>query len=479
MDEQINNADRPENTRRRKRTKQQVFKETYLPAIIAAAAIVLCAVFVITSLVRSAAGRKAQEDAVQASIAAAEAQKKAWDEEAEQLLTISQSFADKYEYQEAITVIDTFTGNIADYPELITKRSEYVQIQSELVLWDDPSEVVNLSFQVLIADPSRAFKNQAYGTSYNRNFVTIGEFSAILEQLYANGYVLVSLDDVVKAETDESGNSILSANELWLPAGKKPLILTQTQVNYYTYMTDGDGDKLPDANGAGFASKLIVDENGNLTNEMIDAAGNKVTGAYDLVPILEAFVKEHPDFSYRGARAILAITGYDGVFGYRTTPSASKHFGTEAYNAAVNDAKSVVTALRECGYDIACYTYENYAYGSISIGQIKADMNSWTREVLPIIGEADIFVFAQNSDIASANSAYSGDRFYTLKNLGFRYYMGFCGSNGDAWAYLQDSYFRMGRLMVSGSNMTYNAGWFSGIFDPAAVLEASRGNVPR
>lgn len=479
MDEQRNSADRPVTPRRRKRTKAQIFKETYLPAIIAGCAVILCMVFVITSLVRSAAEKKAQEEAYNASVAAAQAQKEAWDKEALQLLEISQQFADQYEYDKAITVIDTFTGDLADYPELLQKRSDYVQTKSQLVLWDDPSKVVNLSFQILIADPSRAYKNHAYGSSYNRNFVTIEEFTKILEQLYANGYVLVNMDDVVKAEENEDGQTVLSANSLYLPAGKKPLILTQTQVNYYTYMTDSDGDKLPDGGGAGFASKLIFDENGKLINEMVDAAGNTVTGAYDLVPILDAFVEQHPDFSYRGAKAILAVTGYDGLFGYRTNASAKKHFGEEAYNTAVGEVKKVIQALRDNGYQIACYTYENMAYGSISTGQIKSDMNAWAKEVLPILGEADIFVFAQNSDIAGADQAFSGDKFYTLKNLGFRYYLGFCNSNGTPWTYMEDGYFRMGRLMVSGSNMAYNSGWFTGIFEPASVLDPNRGTVPR
>ena len=67
MDEQRNNADRPVTPRRRKRTKTQVFKETYLPAIIAGCAVLLCIVFVITSLVRSAAEKKAQEEGASVS----------------------------------------------------------------------------------------------------------------------------------------------------------------------------------------------------------------------------------------------------------------------------------------------------------------------------------------------------------------------------------------------------------------------------
>ena len=37
-----------------------------------------------------------------------------------------------------------------------------------------------------------------------------------------------------------------------------------------------------------------------------------------MVPLIDTFVKEHPDFSYHGRKGILAMTGYDGVLGYRT-----------------------------------------------------------------------------------------------------------------------------------------------------------------
>lgn len=47
--------------------------------------------------------------------------------------------------------------------------------------------------------------------------------------------------------------------------------------------------------------------------------GTVTTGDYDLVPILEKFCEQHPDFSYKGARAVLAFTGYEGILGYRTS----------------------------------------------------------------------------------------------------------------------------------------------------------------
>lgn len=64
--------------------------------------------------------------------------------------------------------------------------------------------------------------------------------------------------------------------------------------------------------------QLVIDDNGDIKCEYKKADGTVVTGDYDVVPILDSFIKEHPDFSYHGRKGILAMTGYDGVLGYRT-----------------------------------------------------------------------------------------------------------------------------------------------------------------
>ena len=253
-------------------------------------------------------------------------------------------------------------------------------------------------------------------------------------------------------------------------------MLTQTNVNYNYYLIDGDGDKIADAKGCGIASRLLWDGT-NFSCEMVDASGNTVTGAYDLVPILENFIKEHPAFSYRGARATLALTGYNGLFGYRTHPSASSTFGDAAYRQAIQDATSVANALRRAGYTLACYTYENIPYGDSSVNQIKNDLINWTNEVVPIIGSLDILAYAQLTDITK-DEIYSGEKYNTLQDVGFRYYLGFC-SDGKPWASVTNEYVRMGRIMVTGSNMAHHADWFADLFDTATVLDSTRGNVPK
>ena len=44
------------------------------------------------------------------------------------------------------------------------------------------------------------------------------------------------------------------------------------------------------------------------------------------MPILNKFVKEHPDFSLNGEKGVVALTGYEGVLGYRTNELNSKDY---------------------------------------------------------------------------------------------------------------------------------------------------------
>lgn len=477
MDDMNTNESRSVPSRRRRRSKGEIFKESYLPIIIGATAVILIIVFIIGAIVNASARKEAEEEAQQNAIIAAQEEAKRLANEVEELLTISAKFASDYDYKNAIIVIDTFTGDITKYPQLLDQRAEYEAAMDAMVAWEDPTKIVNLSFQLLIADPTRAFTNRTYGTSYNRNFVTTGEFEEILSQLHQNDYVLVSLDDFVEESTAEDGSIVYAPKTLYLPEGKKPLVLTQTHVNYNTFMIDGDGDKLPDQNGAGFASKLILDANGNLINEMVDNSGQLVTGEFDLIPILNSFIEKNPDFSYKGARAIIAVTGYDGLFGYRTNPSAKEWLGEEAYAKEIEGAKTIAEALRSQGYDIACYTYSNVGYGKMSQAQVAADIASWNNEVVPILGQIDILAFAQLSDIAG-NGVYSGEKFNTLYNSGFRYFLGFCDQS-LLWTTVETGYVRQARILVTGSNMKYHSNWFDGLFDPATVLDSIRGNIPQ
>lgn len=471
MDEMEYSQPRPVNPRRRRRTKMDIFKESYLPVIIVGVALLFIIITIIGSAVQSGKRRKLAQQAAQQPAETIQQIDPTLENEAKNIIIQADALAAEYYYDEAIAAVERFSGRIADYPDLMAAFQRYCDLKGSSVAWDDPSKVLNLSFQVLIVDPLRAFNDDIYGSSYNRNFVTVEEFKVILNQLYDGGYVLVSKNDIT-----ESTDGTFQAKTLYLPEGKKPLILTQNQVNYYTYMVDGDGDHIADKDGDGFASKLILDSNGKLANEYIDKNGNTLTGEYDLVPILNSFIVQHPDFSYQGAKAIISVSGSDGLFGYRTNPGA-KEWLQENYNQEVDSAKKIAEALRNDGYEIACYTYDNISYGKKSLEQMQDDLQKWKDEVTPILGNVDILVFAQENDLTE-NTPYSGDKFNALMDAGFRYYFGFC-QNGKLWADVQSTYFRQARIMVKGASLKYDSAWFNGILKPVEILSNTRGTIPQ
>ena len=462
---------RPE--RRPRMSKEEMFKQNTLPLIILAVAALLIVIFIIGSITRAIQKHTVEKEAsiaVSESVAEEQARLEA---EMNSILQKAAEMADGYDFEGAVALIDSFSGNIGGYPQLQDARARYEYSKESLVPWTDPNSIINLSFQTLIADTDRAFSHEEYGSSLKKNFVTTEEFQKILERLYENDYILVNLSDLVETVTSESGSEYYQYKELLLPDGKKPLVLTQTNVNYNLYLVDSNDDLVADKDGVGIASKMVLDASGNVTCEIVNADGTTSTGAYDLVPILDAFVNEHPDFSYRGAKAVLALTGYNGLFGYRTHTEARAVLGEEQYEQDVASVQAIANALTESGYELACYTYGNNAYGKHSVSQIQSDMNKWLEEVVPILGTVDIMVFAQNSDINSG-MLYSGSKFDYLKAQGFNYFLGFC-SEGDPFTLIAENYVRQGRLMVTGSNLKNNAKWFNAIFDTENLLDETRG----
>lgn len=451
----------PNRPQRRMRSNMQIIKEDYLPVIIIGIALILIIWFIIGSIVRSVQRKQYNNDLNLQASAAAQENQAALEAEAVALLAEAAELANQYDYNGAIAVLDQFSGDMYAFPNLSDKYAEYASAAASLVLWDDPAKVLNLSFHPLIADTDRAFVNTDF---YYDNYITVDEFSKILSQLYANNYMLVRHSDIIGKD---------GKMELYLPKDKKPLIITETQVNYNTSLVDGDDDGIADKDGWGFASKLILDDNGNLTCEMVNSAGNTVTGAYDIVPILESFIQTHQDFSYRGARAVLALTGFDGLFGYRTTPKAKAQFGTVYYDQQVADAKKVIEAVKKCGYELACYSYDNEPYGNYSADKIKEDLELWKAEVTPLLGDLTLLVLCRNSDIADPGVSYSGDKYSVLKSYGFTNFIGFC-TDGKPWFSAYADHTRMGRIMVTGNNLETHPAWFAGIFDTEIIKDKAR-----
>lgn len=464
----------PDNPRRRRRkSRSQIFKEVYLPPILVCVCLILVLTFAIGSVSNMIARHQINKQNQQSQLDASVSQAEQLAAQSEQIVAEAEALAAGYNYDEAITKLESI-GDLTQHPEIAAKRAEYETIKNSLVEYKDPTLIPNLSFHVLIEDMTRAKQDAELGGKYNKNFVTTGEFSKILNQLYTNGYVLVDFNSFVAANTDLDGNQKFMVKSILLPDGKKPVMLTETMVNYFEYMVDSDGDHKADAKGDGFANKLVVDGNGDIKAEYIDASGQTLVGNYDFVPILEDFIAEHPDFCYQGARAILAVTGSQGVFGYRCNTSYISTISQQYYDEQVAGAKAIADALRNKGYTIACFTYKNDAYGKLSVAQIQADMQSWASQVVNVIGQVDTFVFAQTSRLTEYGA--NSNAFQVMYTSGFRY---FISNDTTPYTEVNDTYVRQNRLMVTGENMQHKSSMFAGLFDTNAVLELStRGSVP-
>ena len=61
-----------------------------------------------------------------------------------------------------------------------------------------------------------------------------------------------------------------------------------------------------------------------------------------------------------------------------------------------------------------------------------------------------------------------------LKSAGFTKFLGF-STDGAPWATLSAGQARLGRIMLTGKNLSSNAAWFAEMFDAATVLDPARG----
>lgn len=471
----------PRYVRRRKREKKRIFKEVYLPAIIAGLALLLILSFIVGSVSNALTVKKNKDSAAQVEAQQQASAADAAEVEFKRTMAQVESLVTGYDYQGAIDLLNEYLNgyngsNNTFREQAVAKQAALVNEQNQLVELKDVTTIPNLSFHVLMADASRACNKDVSGADmaglYNKNFVSVEEFSRILNQLYSSNYVLVDFDSFVYKATGVDGNDEFGAKSIYLPQGKKPVMITETMVNYFEYMVDPDKDGTLDGTGHGFANKLVLDENGDIKAAYVDANGQSLVGNYDLVPVLESFIQEHPDFVYQGARAILAVSGTEGVFGYRTNTSYVSRFGQAFYDNEVIEAKKVVAALREKGYTIASYTYSNQAYRSMTTLQIQAEVTNWTNQITPVLGEVDTMVFARASDIES----YSGTTFDVLYRSGIRYFL---NSGSSPRVDINKTFVRQTRLMVTGETLAWYSSQFTSYFDSNVVLDlTTRGGMP-
>ena len=183
-----------------------------------------------------------------------------------------------------------------------------------------------------------------------------------MQALYDSNYILIDIHSL--ANETASGSSVtMSVQAPTVPEGKKPMILSVDNLSYSS-MRNGDG----------VATSLTVGADGKVDAVYTDADGHDQKGDYDVIPLLEAFIEAHPDFSFQGARSgIVSVAGARGVFGYTID-------GDNADNQKA--VKEIAAALKDQGWTIASSGY-SYEYMYDMSYETSQDITNWSiRSVL-------------------------------------------------------------------------------------------------
>jgi len=276
-------------------------------------------------------------------------------------------------------------------------------------------ELLNIFFHPLVARPEIAFKGNMK-EHFLEWFVTADEYIKILDELYIRDYVLVDINEFYSV-TYTNNKKTVEAKKFLVPEGKKPVILSVDDLSYYEHCRKN-----------GFVHKLVLDQNGNIAawtdtpSGGGDSSGGELSYDLDIITITEDFIKQHPDFSIRGAKGIIALTGYEGILGYQTQADNSK---TPGYQKEIENAKIIVNKLKELGWRFASHSWGHLNMPKVPMSWFTYDNKLWDREVKPILGETDLYIYPFGAGLENIEEKHK-----ILRDRNFNLFFGVGGGYG-------------------------------------------------
>lgn len=364
------------------------------------------------------------------------------------VLEEAEALALAYEYEQAIAYLQN-AESLKDDDRAIQEIAKY---QSELdSMYEYDGDIGHLSFSNLVADTSLAFDNDEYYAVYRDNMITIDEFRGILNTLYESGYMLIDIHELANQTEDSNGDASLTARRPVIPEGRKPFILSIDNLDYSSVR-----------NGDGVATRLAFDADGNVGAVLADADGHESIGAYDVIPVIEEFIAEHPDFSFRGARGIIGVAGQNGAFGYAIEEGSSVDYES---NAAT--VKEIAAKLASDGWCFATMGYGYQKLGELSYDGLRDDITKWKTTVGNLIGSCDILMYPYGSEVdyATEKAAY-------ITGQGYCYLLGLWP--GGDHVEVNPTYLRQTRRMVNGYMFSNYPDNYSPYFSVSAVIDDAR-----
>ena len=362
-------------------------------------------------------------------------------------LSKAQLSYDKAHFKEAQVILQDALNELPGDREILDLLNSAKDAASNLVKYEGP--IYHIFFHSLIVYPELCFTGDAMTQGYNAWMTTVYEFKAMLPELYDRSYVLVDLSDLFK--TDDTGKMIL--NDLYLPKGTKPLVISIDNVSYEDYRVDD-----------GFAKRLVLDDNGEVATLVKTPGGSEiVTRDGDVIPILDDFVKYHPDFSFENAKGTIALNGFQGILGYRTNHS------NLSWEQEREEAQKVVDKLKSNGWTFANHSYSHtrkFSERTLTLEGLQYDTEKWLDEVGSITGPTNIYVAPFGTAFAS-----DGPLMQYIVSQGYAIY---CVVGNRAYYELNDGYVYMERIDLDGYKMNHSRKALAPLIDIEKVYDPAR-----
>ena len=330
--------------------------------------------------------------------------------------------------------------------------------------------VEHIFFHELIAFPEMAFTGDSMERGFDDYMVTVLEYERILESLYRNNFILVDMNDVWSEYTNAQGQLRMQRNTLMLPEGKNPIVISFDDLNFYAYMQ-----------GYGFMDRYIIGEDGEIWAEGYDPNGNRIVSQdYTAVTILDRFVRENPGFSHNGAKGAIALTGYEGILGYRTQGSLTDDSEEFQLNRREEIARvrPVVQRLLDTGWYFTSHSFGHIRLDSASLERAQNDGRRWRDEVGSLVGDTVIFIYPFGSrldggDVWVANAG-PALRYY-IEELGFRM---FASVGSEPFVHIRDDVpaVMMDRMASDGITLRNRRERFLRLYDAREVFDDRRPN---
>jgi len=264
---------------------------------------------------------------------------------------------------------------------LNTGTTESIAVKPEPVMIRYEGRLLHIFFHPLVARPRTAF-NSSRRDHFLDWYVTADEYKKILQEFYDKDYVLVDINEVYEVINTNNYKRVVYKKP-YVPEGKHPLILSIDDLSYYRTVRENAS-----------VHKLIIDNDGKIAAWTNDRNGGSISYDLDVVTYLEEFIKKNPDFSVRGARGIIALTGFEGVLGY-----ATHRLFDPGYEEEKQKAIAVVNKLKELGWRFASHSWGHPNLPEITITQFINDAIRWDREVRPILGDTNLYIYPYGAGV--------------------------------------------------------------------------------